>query len=73
MAYVGDMIILSRSIASAKEIYSEIKLAVRTVGLHTNADKPKMIIQSHRPRDQTQNVTIDEETIEVVEDFVYLG
>jgi hypothetical protein len=38
-----------------------------------NANKTKMTIQTHRPREHDRNVTIDGDITEVVEDFAYLG
>jgi hypothetical protein len=39
MAYADDMIIISRSAASAKEIYCDMKSASKTTALHRNANK----------------------------------
>jgi hypothetical protein len=44
MAYVDDMIIISRSVPSAKEIYSGMKSACKTIALHRNANETKLII-----------------------------
>jgi hypothetical protein len=46
MAYADDMIIISRSVPSAKEIYSDMKSASKTITLHRNANKTKLIIQT---------------------------
>ena len=69
MTYADDMIIISRSVPSAKEIYSDMKSASKAIALHRNPNKTKLIIQTCWPR----NVIIDGDIIEVVEDFAYLG
>lgn len=45
-AYADDIIIVSRSTASAKEMYSEVKSATKMIGLHKNTNKT-MITQCH--------------------------
>lgn len=71
MSYAND-IIISRSVPSAKEIYSDMKSASRTIALQRNANETNLIIQTHWPREKDQNVTIDGDII-VVEDFACLG
>lgn len=46
MMYADDMIIISRSVPSAKEIYSDMKSASKATALHRNANKTKPIIQT---------------------------
>lgn len=46
-AYADDTIIISRSIASAKEMYSDTESAAKMTELYTNTNKTKMIIQCH--------------------------
>jgi hypothetical protein len=41
--------------------------------LPMNANKTKMIIQTHRFREKDWNVTIDGDIIEVLENFACLG
>jgi hypothetical protein len=53
MACADGMIIISRPIPSAKEIYSDVtSSASKTIGLPMNANKTKMIIQTHRFREK---------------------
>ena len=68
MAYANDMIIISRSVPSAKEIYSDMKSASKTIALHRNANKTKLITQTRWPREKDRSVTIDGDIIEVVEE-----
>jgi len=64
MSYADNMIIISRSVPSAKEIYSDMKSASKTIALHRNANKTKLIIQTRWPREKDQNVTIVGDIIE---------
>ena len=71
-AYADDINIMSRRIAAAKEIFLDLKNKAKEVGLAINIDKIKILIQTRR--DQVyNNIEIEEDTIEVVDNFTYLG
>ena len=53
-------------------IFLELKNKAKEVGLAINIDKTKMLIQTRR--DQVHNnIEMEEDTIEVVDNFIYLG
>ena len=55
-----------------KAYFTELKNKAKEVGLAINIDKIKILIQTRR--DQVyNNIEIEEDTIEVVDNFTYLG
>ena len=57
-AYADDTTIISRSISSAKEMYSDTKSAAKMTELSINTNKTIIVIH-HWPREQVWNVTTD--------------
>jgi hypothetical protein len=60
-------------LSDATEIYNELAIAAKEMGLQINIDKTKLLIQSRRADKQIHSITFMGETIEAVEDFVHLG
>lgn len=71
-AYADDINIMSRTLPAVKEAYMELKNHAKEIGLSVNVEKTKMPNQTRRNTLQ-QNVTIQNDDIEIVETFTYLG
>lgn len=63
---------MSRTLPAVKEAYMELKNHAKEIGLSVNVEKTKMPNQTRRNTLQ-QNVTIQNDDIEIVETFTYLG
>ena len=74
LAYADDDNILGGSIHTVKENAEALVVATKEIGLDLNANKTKYMIMS---REQTAGLShtmkIDNSSIEMVEEFKYLG
>jgi hypothetical protein len=68
----GDINILGRSRAVAEEVHSAVEIQAKETGLSINVDKTKIIIQT-RKTIAGQVIHINNQDIEIVDSFVYLG
>jgi hypothetical protein len=59
-------------LSDATEIYNELAIATKEMGLEINTNKTKLLTQSRRADKQTHSITLMGKTIEAVKDFVYL-
>ncbi|XP_062712812.1 uncharacterized protein LOC134289966 [Aedes albopictus] len=76
VCFADDMDIIARTFGTVAELYTRLKREAAKVGLVVNAAKTKYMLVGGTERDRTSlgsNVTIDGDTFEVVEEFVYLG
>jgi hypothetical protein len=68
----GDINILGRSRAVAEEVHSAVETQAKETGLSINVDKTKIMIQT-RKTIAGQVIHINNQDIEIVDSFVYLG
>uniref|UniRef100_A0A023EI93 Putative line l1 all n=1 Tax=Aedes albopictus TaxID=7160 RepID=A0A023EI93_AEDAL len=77
VCFADDMDInIARSFRTVAELYTRLKREAAKVGLVVNASKTKYMLVGGTEHDRIRlgsNVTIDGDTFEVVEEFVYLG
>jgi sorting nexin-29 len=73
LAYADDTAIISGSLSDAMEIYNELAIEAKEMGLEINTNTTKLLIQSRKVDKQIHSITLMGETIEAVKDFVYLG
>ena len=76
ICFADDMDIVGRTFAKVAELYTRLKREATKVGLVVNASKTKYMLVGGTERDRARlgsSVTIDGDTFEVVEEFVYLG
>jgi uncharacterized protein YozE (UPF0346 family) len=53
--------------------YADDIIIAKTIGLEVNVNKTKMLIQTTRNQRQTGEINVEEDGIEIVEDYIYLG
>jgi sorting nexin-29 len=73
IGYADDINIVARSRTIAKEIFIKLEDTAKEIGLKINSDKTKAMVMTRSQRRVSQNWTIDEHNVEVVNGFVYLG
>ncbi|XP_062714811.1 uncharacterized protein LOC134291290 [Aedes albopictus] len=76
VCFGDDMDIIARTFGTVAELYNRLKREAAKVGLVVNASKTKYMLVGGTENDRIHlgsNVTIDGDTFEVVEEFVYLG
>ncbi|XP_062717045.1 uncharacterized protein LOC134292171 [Aedes albopictus] len=76
VCFADDMDIIARTFGTVAELYTRLKREAAKVGLVVNASKTKYMLVGGTEHDRIRlgsNVTIDGDTFEVVEEFVYLG
>jgi len=74
LAYADDVNILGGSIYTRKENAEALVDASREIGLEVNADKTKYMVMSRdQNAGQIHSVRIDNNTVDRVEEFKYLG
>ena len=70
------MDIVGRTFGTVTDLYTRLKREAAKVGLEVNAAKTKYMLAGGAERDRAclgSSVTIDGDTFEVVDEFVYLG
>jgi hypothetical protein len=74
LVYADDVNILGGSVHSVKENAEALVVATKEIGLEVNADKTKYLVMSRdRNAGRDHSVKIDNNSIERVEKFKYLG
>ncbi|XP_058449405.1 uncharacterized protein LOC131429348 [Malaya genurostris] len=76
VCFADDMDIIARNFGTVAELYTRLKREAAKVGLVVNASKTKYMLVGGTEHDRIRlgsSVTIDGDTFEVVEEFVYLG
>jgi hypothetical protein len=74
LAYADDVNILGGSIHTVKENVEALVVATKETGLEVNANKTKyMVISQDRNAGWGRDVKIDNSSIEMVEEFKYMG
>jgi hypothetical protein len=73
VGYADDMCIMGRTNEAMKETCEEMKRAAKELGLSFNINKTKIMAHSSCDTHIGQEVKIGGDTIEVVDEFVYLG
>jgi sorting nexin-29 len=58
LAFADDIAIISRSLSDATEIYNELAIAAKEMGLGINTNKTKLLIQSRRADKQIHSITL---------------
>ena len=56
-----------------QELLNRIREASRERGLKLNVDKPKVMLLDKNNNEEDFEITLEEETVEVVKEFKYLG
>jgi hypothetical protein len=74
LAYPDDVNILGGSAHTVKKNAEDLLVATKEIGLEVNADKTKYMVMSRdRNAGRRHSVKIDNNSIEKVEEFKYLG
>jgi len=74
LVYADDVNILRGSIHTIKENPEALVVASKETGLEVNADKTKyMVMPQDQNAGQSHNMKIDNRSIEMMEEFKYLG
>ena len=74
LAYTDDVNIVGGSVHTVKENAEALVVAAKEIGLEVNADKSKYMVMSRdRNAGRGHSVNIDNSSIEIVEEFKYLG
>ncbi|KRF97428.1 uncharacterized protein Dwil_GK26988, partial [Drosophila willistoni] len=76
VCFADDMDIVGRTFEKVADLYTRLKREAAKVGLVVNAAKTKYMLAGGAERDRARlgsSVTIDGDTFEVVDEFVYLG
>jgi hypothetical protein len=73
--YADDLVVLTHSMQECQEFLDDLVRVAKSVGLTINAKKTKLMRTSQQPttRRAIQSIKIEEDTIEEVEKFIYLG
>ena len=69
MAY-ADVVIVSRSMDAAKEVYKEIKTSAKIVELEINLNKTKAMIPAHRRWTQNNKIKTVNDEIEIRDEYL---
>uniref|UniRef100_A0AAG5DNL5 Reverse transcriptase domain-containing protein n=1 Tax=Anopheles atroparvus TaxID=41427 RepID=A0AAG5DNL5_ANOAO len=76
LGYADDIDIIGRSTATVSDAYTRLKRAAAGIGLEINASKTKYLLAGGSDRDRARlgaSVRINNDELEVVEEFAYLG
>jgi exonuclease III len=72
LAYADDVVLCTPDCAAAQRMVTRLANAARTVGLNINCAKSQVMILPLAP-DPTATVKLNDTTLDVVQDFTYLG
>jgi hypothetical protein len=73
VGYANDICLLRRSTRSVNEVYEDLTVTAEKICLNINVNKTKAVLQTCTQSGGTQQLTIGDHNIEVVDSFVYLG
>ena len=74
-AYADDVVLIARNEKQLQELYLEMRVETKKIGLEVNEEKTKYMVVSTREerRRNKNNLRIADRVFEKVEQFVYLG
>jgi hypothetical protein len=74
LGYADDIGILVRTLQHGIDIVTKLNTQAKDVGLHINVNKTKVMVLAPKKLPNTQqHITIEDEKLEFVDNFVYLG
>jgi hypothetical protein len=73
VGYADDICFLGRSLRWVKDMYQDLRINGGEVGLKININKTKAVFQTGIQNRVDQQLVIGDNSIEVVDSFVYLG
>jgi hypothetical protein len=75
LGYADDVGILARTLQQGIDIVTEVNTQAKDVGLHINVNKTKVMVlaQKKQKTNTQQHITIEDQELESVDNFVYLG
>ena len=74
IAYADDIVLLANCRSALEKIYSEFKKSLDFLKLKINVNKSKVLLfYKGQPRNEYNNVTLDNDEFEIVREFKYLG
>jgi hypothetical protein len=73
VGYGDDICLLGRSARLVNEVYEELKVTAKKIGLNINVNKTTAVLQTRTQSEETQQLRIGYHNIQVVDSFVYLG
>ena len=73
LLYADDLILIAKSALGLQEHLISLEHFCRTVGMQVNTSKTKVVVFSSKRKHKQHKFYFEDNTLEVVEDYKYLG